>query len=86
MGRLRAGLLFPVGSKVTVKGLHVGTLAAMGEKGTVVTEPYQWFTGPGAGPRQCVVVDFEGLCKQVRTRDLKADPIPYKGGLPCPTS
>lgn len=82
-GSLPAEIKFPVGSRVTVKRISTGTMANVGDIGTVITKPYQWFASPGSGPRQCVVIDVVGLSKQVRTKDLKADPILIKRGLPA---
>jgi hypothetical protein len=84
MGSLSADKKFPVGTVVTVMRLNVGTLAALGDRGTVITLPYEWYKTPRGGPRQCVVVEmFDGLHFQVRTKDLKADPVPTKAGLPA---
>jgi hypothetical protein len=79
-GRIRSSVLFPVGGRVTVRKKSIGTFAEIGDEGIVATEPYDWYISPGAGPRLCVVLEIEGLCKQVRTKDLKAI---MKGGLPA---
>lgn len=79
-GKLQSAILFPVGGRVRVRKKSIGTLADIDDEGTIETEPYVWYSSPGAGPRLCVVLKIDGLCKQVRTKDLTYLP---KGGLPA---
>lgn len=82
-GRIKAEIKFPIGILVHVYKKSTGTLAEIGDEGTVETAPYAWYVTPGSGPRLCVVIKNNDLCKQVRTKDLRIVKVDEKGGLPA---